>query len=84
MSDNRPIGVYDSGIGGLTVFKKLSALLPRENFIYYGDTVNIPYGTKTKEELLKITENTMKFFEEKNVKQLLWLVIQHQQLFMMI
>jgi len=68
MSDNRPIGVYDSGIGGLTVFKKLSALLPRENFIYYGDTVNIPYGTKTKEELLKITENTMKFFEKKNVK----------------
>lgn len=68
MSDNRPIGVYDSGIGGLTVFKKLSALLPCENFIYYGDTVNIPYGTKTKEELLKITENTMKFFAEKDVK----------------
>ena len=68
MSDNRPIGVYDSGIGGLTVFKKLSALLPDENFIYYGDTFNIPYGTKTKEELLKITKNTMQFFTEKNVK----------------
>ena len=68
MSDNRPIGVYDSGIGGLTVFKKLSALLPSENFIYYGDTVNIPYGTKSKEELLKITKKTMLFFAEKNVK----------------
>ena len=68
MSDNRPVGVYDSGIGGLTVFKKLSALLPEENFIYYGDTINIPYGTKTKEELLKITKKTMLFFKEKNVK----------------
>ena len=68
MSDTRPIGVYDSGIGGLTVFKKLSALLPMENFIYYGDTVNIPYGTKSKEELLKITEKTMLFFAQKNVK----------------
>lgn len=68
MHDNRQIGVYDSGIGGLTVLKKLKKFLPDESFVYYGDTINIPYGTKTKEELLKITENTMKFFEEKNVK----------------
>ena len=68
MHDNRPIGVYDSGIGGLTVLKKLKQFLPYESFVYYGDTINIPYGTKTKSELLKITKNTMKFFKEKNVK----------------
>lgn len=68
MYDNRQIGVYDSGVGGLTVLKKLKKLLPNESFVYYGDTVNIPYGTKTKEELLKITQKTMKFFKEKNVK----------------
>lgn len=66
--DNRPIGVYDSGIGGLTVFSKLLKLLPNEKYIYFGDTANIPYGTKTKEELLKITHKIMNFFEQKNVK----------------
>lgn len=68
MTNNKPIGVYDSGVGGLTVFKKLKELLPNENYVYYGDTKNIPYGTKTKDELLKITENTMKFFADKDVK----------------
>lgn len=66
--DNRPIGVYDSGIGGLTVFSKLYKLLPNENYIYFGDTENIPYGTKTKEELIIITHRIMNFFKEKNVK----------------
>lgn len=66
--DNRPIGVYDSGIGGLTVFSKLVKVLPDENFIYFGDTANIPYGTKSKEELLKITHKIMDFFKEKDVK----------------
>lgn len=66
--NNNPIGVYDSGIGGLTVFSKLVKLLPNENFIYFGDTANIPYGTKTKDELLKITHKIMNFFAEKNVK----------------
>lgn len=66
--NNNPIGVYDSGIGGLTVFSKLVKLLPQENFIYFGDTANIPYGTKSKDELLKITHKIMNFFAEKNVK----------------
>lgn len=66
--DNRPIGVYDSGIGGLTVFSKLVKLLPNENYLYFGDTENIPYGTKSREELLKITHKIMNFFKEKNVK----------------
>ena len=62
--DNRPIGVYDSGIGGLTVFSKLYKLLPNENYIYFGDTANIPYGTKTKDELIIITHRIMNFFRE--------------------
>lgn len=66
--DNRPIGVYDSGIGGLTVFSKLVKLLPNENYLYFGDTENIPYGTKSREELLIITHKIMNFFKEKNVK----------------
>lgn len=66
--DNRPIGVYDSGIGGLTVFSKLVKLLPNENYLYFGDTENIPYGTKSREELLTITHKIMNFFKEQNVK----------------
>ena len=66
--DNRAIGVYDSGVGGLTVFSKLYKLLPEENYLYFGDTANVPYGTKSKEELLKITHKIMNFFLEKNVK----------------
>lgn len=66
--DNRPIGVYDSGIGGLTVFSKLYNLLPNENYIYFGDTANVPYGTKTKDELLDITHKIMNFFKNKDVK----------------
>lgn len=66
--NNNPIGVYDSGIGGLTVFSKLVKLLPNENFIYFGDTANIPYGTKSKEELLVITHKIMNIFKKFDVK----------------
>ena len=48
------IGVYDSGVGGLTVFKELVKILPKEKFIYFGDLKNSPYGEKSKEELIKI------------------------------
>lgn len=47
MSDTRPIGVFDSGIGGLTVLRALRARLPDENFLYLGDTARLPYGTKS-------------------------------------
>ncbi len=66
--DNRPIGVYDSGVGGLTVFKDLENRLENENYIYFGDTVNLPYGTKTKEDLIKIARKIFDFFAKKNVK----------------
>src|SRR3954471_8500897 len=49
MSDERPIGVFDSGIGGLTVVKALRDLLPNENISYLGDTARVPYGNKSAE-----------------------------------
>lgn len=49
MSDARPIGVFDSGIGGLTVLRALRARMPAENFVYLGDTARLPYGTKSAE-----------------------------------
>ncbi len=67
-NDNRPIGFFDSGVGGLTVLSKVKKLLPKENYIFYGDTAHVPYGEKTKEELLKYSENILQFFEQKECK----------------
>ena len=67
---NRPIGVFDSGVGGLSVFSQLVKLLPDENYIYFGDTINLPYGSKTKEELIDISTQIIRFFEEKQVDKI--------------
>ncbi len=53
MSNNAPIGVFDSGIGGLTVVKELIDLMPGEDFIYFGDTARIPYGPRPKEQIIE-------------------------------
>ncbi len=66
--DNSPIGVFDSGVGGLSVFSQLIKLLPNENYLYFADTLNLPYGNKSGEELIEITKNIFNFFESKNVK----------------
>lgn len=65
---NSPIGVMDSGVGGLTVLKQLLKLCPNEDYIYFGDTKNLPYGSKSKTELIKIVKDIFEFFEEKKVK----------------
>ena len=65
---NRPIGVFDSGVGGLSVFSQLVKFLPDENYIYFGDTINLPYGSKTQDELVEITRKIFDFFKSKNVK----------------
>lgn len=62
------IGFFDSGVGGLTVFDKVKKLLPNEDYLYFGDLKNIPYGEKSKENLLKIADSIFKFFETKKVK----------------
>lgn len=66
--NNSPIGFFDSGVGGLTVLKEVKKLLPNEDFIYFGDTLHVPYGDKTKEQLLLYSQNILKFFEEKGCK----------------
>ena len=63
-----PIAFFDSGVGGLTVLNKVKLLLPNENFIYYGDTLHVPYGEKTKEQLLEYSLKILDFFESKNCK----------------
>ncbi len=52
---NRPIGVFDSGLGGLTVVKELIRQLPGEDIVYYGDTARVPYGTKSKESIIRFS-----------------------------
>lgn len=66
------IGVLDSGVGGLSVLRELKSLMPNNNFIFFGDTKNMPYGTKTKEELLGFTRNILNFFISKNVKNVVF------------
>lgn len=68
--DNRPIGVFDSGLGGLTVLKEIRKLLPDENIIYFGDNGRTPYGTKSKETVIKYTRQDVAFLLSKNVKML--------------
>ena len=68
--NNNPIGIFDSGIGGLTVLKKIIQVLPNERYIYYADTDNVPYGTKPKEDVKKYIKNAIDFLVSKNVKSI--------------
>lgn len=66
--NNCPIGIFDSGIGGLSVFSELFKIMPEENYLYFGDTKNLPYGDKSKDELITFTKNIFDFLQERNVK----------------
>lgn len=68
MTDNRPIAFFDSGVGGLTVFAKVKKLLPNENYLYFGDTKNMPYGEKSEKQLIEFAYRIFKFFEKQNAK----------------
>ena len=68
LKNNSPIGFFDSGVGGLTVLKRLKELLPNENIIFYGDSAHVPYGEKTEEELLSYAKNILAFFAGKDCK----------------
>lgn len=63
-----PIAFFDSGVGGLTVMNKVKKILPCENYLYYGDTLHMPYGEKSKEQLLKYSEAIFEFFAQKGAK----------------
>lgn len=66
--DNRPIGVFDTGLGGLTAVKEIMKVLPNESIVYFGDTGRVPYGTRSKETIIKYTYQDIKFLLSKNIK----------------
>ncbi len=68
MSDKRPIGVFDSGLGGLTVVKELMRVLPNEKIIYFGDTSRVPYGNKSRSTIRKYAVQDEKFLLSHGVK----------------
>jgi glutamate racemase len=68
MADNRRIGIFDSGVGGLTILSEIKKLLPSESFIYLADQANVPYGAKTEKELKNLTSLIVSFLISKNVK----------------
>ena len=70
MIDNRPIGMFDSGVGGLTVYKEIKKKIPNERIIYIGDTKRFPYGSKAKETIIKASIECINFLLSKNVKQI--------------
>ncbi|MDD3420190.1 MAG: glutamate racemase, partial [Candidatus Gastranaerophilales bacterium] len=71
MANNNPIGIFDSGVGGLSVLGEVKKLLPNESFIYFGDNANVPYGEKTKEQLVGFSRNILNYFASRNVKMVL-------------
>ena len=66
--NNNAIGVFDSGLGGLTVLKEIMSILPNENIVYFGDTARVPYGSRSKETVIKYTFQAINFLISKNVK----------------
>ncbi len=68
--DNRPIGIFDSGVGGLTVFKEIRELLPHEDLIYFGDTARVPYGSKSIQVIQRFSSEITGFLEHLNVKMI--------------
>ena len=58
---NAPIGVFDSGIGGLTVAKEIMHQIPNERIVYFGDTARVPYGNKSKETIIKFSRQIVRF-----------------------
>lgn len=64
----QPIGVFDSGAGGISTLKKLSELMPNENFIFFGDSLHAPYGNKSTNEVYHLSKIIMDYFISKNVK----------------
>ena len=69
-SDDRPVGVFDSGVGGISTLAALSVELPEEHFLYYGDSCHSPYGTKTTQEVQQLVRNVVNTLETDRIKAL--------------
>lgn len=68
MSGEAPIGVFDSGVGGLTVAREIMRQMPGETIVYFGDTARVPYGSKSKETIITFSRQIVTFLRTKNVK----------------
>ncbi|MEY2739387.1 MAG: Glutamate racemase, partial [Bacteroidota bacterium] len=68
MNNSDPIGLFDSGIGGTSIWREVHALLPNENTIYLADSMNAPYGLKSKEEIVFLSEKNTELLLEQNCK----------------
>lgn len=71
MNRTNPIGFFDSGIGGLTVVKAVTQLMPNENIVYFGDTARVPYGSKSNETVIEYSIQAANFLLRKNIKLLI-------------
>lgn len=69
--DTRPIGVFDSGLGGLTAVRSLREILPEEDLVYFGDTARVPYGGRARETLLKYARQDVRFLQTFDLKAIL-------------
>ena len=63
-----PIGVFDSGVGGLTVAREIMRQIPKERIIYFGDTARVPYGSKSQETIIRFSRQIIRFLQSKGVK----------------
>ena len=70
-SEEKYIGVFDSGVGGLTVVKYLMEQMPKENIVYLADSKHMPYGDKTKEQIIDYVKDDVKFLNNYNLKAVL-------------
>lgn len=68
LDKNAPIGVFDSGVGGLTVAREIIRQLPNESIVYFGDTARVPYGSKSKDTIVRYSRQIVDFLKTKNVK----------------
>ena len=68
MSNDSPIGVFDSGVGGLTVAREIMRQIPNERIVYFGDTARVPYGSKSKDTIIRYSKQIIRFLLTQNVK----------------
>ena len=68
MNKESSIGIFDSGIGGVTVLREIIKILPKENYMYYSDSKNNPYGDKSDEEIDQLCNNIVQYFLQQNCK----------------
>ena len=65
---NMPIGVFDSGLGGLTVAREIMRNLPNERIVYFGDTARVPYGSKSKNTIVRYSRQIVRFLKTQDIK----------------